>query len=95
MPLNVSSKELIAYSREYAKKELYYISTAMASTLTDQLKIPLAKMKEYLREFTNRVKLYRYDNERFEADCTRLSRSLGLNEMCKEYLEEEENEPHS
>ena len=55
VPLNVSSTELIACSREFAKKELYYISTAMASTLTDQLKIPLAKMKEYIRGISQAI----------------------------------------
>ena len=91
-PLNVSSKELIACAREFAKKELLFMATASAMTLQKDLLLPLVIVKEYLTAFSKRVQEYRYDQRRFEEDSEKLNRSVGLNEICKEYMEEQNAE---
>lgn len=88
-PLNVGSKELIACAREYAKSELQFMATASAMTLQKDLVLPLVIVKEYLTAFSGRVQEYRYNQEKYEKDCEKLNKSLGLNEICKEYLEEQ------
>lgn len=91
-PLNVSSGELVACAREYAKKELLFMATASAMTLQKELSLPLVVMKEYLTVFNNRVQEYRYNQEQYERDCDKLNKSLGLNEICKEYMEDQNAE---
>jgi len=91
-PLNVSSKELIACAREYAKSELMFMATAAAMTLQKDLALPLVVVKEYVTAFNNRVQEYRYNPEQYEKDCDKLNKSLGLNEICKEYMEEQNAE---
>lgn len=91
-PLNVSSKELIECAREYAKSELMFMATAAAMTLQKDLALPLVVIKEYLTAFNNRVQEYRYNQEQYEKDCDKLNKSLGLNEICKEYMEEQNAE---
>lgn len=87
-PLNVSSKELIVCAREFAKEELHYMSTASAITMTEDLRLPLAVVKEYLTAFNNKVQEYRYNPQQYEEDNKKLNRSLGLNQICKEFMEE-------
>lgn len=91
-PLNVSSKELIAFSREYAVKEIHFMAIAAAMTLTKELMLPFASVKEYLTAFNNRMQEYRYNQQQYEEDCKKLNRSIGIKEICKEYMEEENAE---
>ena len=91
-PLKVSSKELVACARAYSKKELLFMATAAAMTLTKELMLPFASVKEYLTAFNNRIQEYRYNQQQYEEDCKKLNRSVGLNEICKEYMEEENAE---
>lgn len=92
LPLNVSSKELLACTKKYAQKELLFMATATAMTLQKDLLLPLLVIKEYLTAFNNRVQEYRYNPERFEEDSEKLSRSIGLNEIYKQYMEEQNAE---
>lgn len=92
LPLNVSGKELTACAREHAKVELLFMATASAMTLQKDLLLPLVVVKEYLTAFNNRVQEYRYNPERFEEDSEKLSRSIGLNEIYKQYMEEQNAE---
>ena len=68
------------------------MATAAAMTLQKDLALPLVVIKEYLTAFNNRVQEYRYSQEQYEKDCDKLNKSLGLNEICKEYMEEQNAE---
>ena len=92
LPLNVSATELTALARIKAKEELLMVATASASTLTEHIKMPPSTVMSYLKEFNSRVDLYRANPEEYEAAQTRLNRNIGLNEVCKSYtMEDEEN----
>lgn len=91
-PLNVSRAELVQAARYRAKDELQFVATASASTLTEFIKMPPSRVLEYLREFNRRVDLYRYSPEEYEAAQTRLNLNIGLNDVCKSFvMEDEEN----
>lgn len=93
LPLNVSAAELTAVARIRAKEELLMVATASASTLAEHIKMPPSKVKEYLKEFNNRVDLYRVNPEEYAAAQERLNRNIGLNEVCKSYtMEDKEDE---
>ena len=89
-PLNVSSTELIAAARMRAKDELQFVATATASTLTEHIKMPPSKVLEYLKEFNRRVVLFQHDPAEYEAAQTRLKLNIGLNDVCKLFVTEEE-----
>ena len=92
VPLNVSRAELIQAARMRAKNELQFVATASASTLTEFIKMPPSKVLEYLREFNRRVELFRDSPEEYESAQVRLNLNIGLNEVCKSFvMEEEEN----
>ncbi len=90
VPLNVSSAELINAARIRAKDELQFVATATASTLTEYIKMPPSKVLEYLREFNRRVVLYQHNPEEYEAAQARLNLNIGLNDVCRLFNEEEE-----
>ena len=89
-PLNVSRAELIEAARYRAKDELQFVATATASTLTEFIKMPPSKVLDYLREFNRRVKLYQYNPDEYEAAQTRLNLNIGLNDVCRLFTEEDE-----
>lgn len=92
LPLNVSSMELTAVARIRAQEELMMVATASASTLVEHIKMPPSTVMSYLKEFNNRVDLYRANPEEYEAAQMRLNRNIGLNEVCKSYqMEDKEN----
>ena len=88
VPLNVSRQELIACAREFAHEELYIIATAMAKTLAEHVKLPMSMLKDYLKHFNDLVAVYHADNDKYKADQKELSVDYRLNEMCREYTEE-------
>lgn len=90
VPLNVSSAELIAAARVRAKDELQFVATATASTLTEHIKMPPSRVLDYLREFNRRVALYQHNPEEYEAAQARLNLNIGLNDVCRLFTEEEE-----
>lgn len=93
LPLNVSSTELTAVARIRAQEELLMVATASASTLAEHIKMPPSTVMSYLKEFNNRVDLYRGNPEEYAAAQERLNRNIGLNEVCKSYaMEDKEDE---
>ena len=92
VPLNVSRYELIAVAREYSKAELMFVATAMATTLTDKIKMPPMVIKEFLRHFNDLVDVYRADQEQFKLDQEKLDRNMILNDVCKNFVQEDEND---
>lgn len=92
LPLNVSATELTAVARIRAKEELMMVATASASTLAEHIKMPPSMVLTYLKEFNNRVDLYRGNPEEYAAAQERLNRNIGLNEVCKSYTMEDEED---
>lgn len=90
VPLNVSSAELINAARVRAKDELQFVATATASTLTEHIKMPPSRVLDYLREFNRRVHLYQHNPEEYEAAQARLNLNIGLNDVCRLFNEEDE-----
>lgn len=90
VPLNVKASELIAVARARAKDELQFVATATASTLIEYIKMPPSKVLDYLREFNRRVVLYQHDPAEYEATQMRLNKNIGLNDVCKLFVEEDE-----
>lgn len=91
LPMNVSRIELTALARARAKEELMIVATAMATTLTRDMKMPPIMVMEFLRKFNNRTDVYRMDNEQLAADQDELDHNYYMNEMIKNYLEEDKS----
>ena len=91
-PLNVSAKELTVAARARAHEELLFVATASAATLADHIKMPPSRVLDYLKEFNHRVDIYRKDPDAFREAQQKLDRNLGLNEVCKSYVMEEEED---
>ena len=87
LPRNVSRTELTAVARGRAKEELMFVATAMATTLTDHIKMPPLVITDYLKHFNELIELYRIDKRRFESDQQRLDRNYAVNAACKQFLE--------
>ena len=68
------------------------VATASASTLAEHIKMPPSMVMSYLKEFNNRVDLYRANPEEFAAAQKRLDRNIGLNEVCKSYVMEDKED---
>lgn len=88
VPLNVTSKELTAVARARARDELMFVATAMAETLSKDLKLPPSVLKEFLSGFNEKVELFRYDHEAFENAMSELDRNFAMQNMCKRFLRE-------
>ncbi len=88
VPLNVNRNELIACTRVYAKEEFMIISTAMAITLTEHLKLPPSILKDYLKYFNNLVQKYRDDEEKCKTDQQKMERNYSLITLCREWDKE-------
>lgn len=88
--LNVRHEELIAVARGRSHKELLFVATAMADTMSSFLKLPPSIMKDYLYEFNARIELYRMDEEVFNAVNDRLTKDLGLNAICTAFCEDKD-----
>ena len=89
-PLNVSRAELIQAARLRAKDELQFVATATASTLTEHIKMPPSRVLDFLREFNRRVLLFQQSPEEYEAAQIRLNLNIGLNDVCRLFNQEEE-----
>lgn len=90
VPLNVSRAELIQAARLRAKDELQFVATATASTLTEHIKMPPSRVLDYLREFNRRVLLFQTNPEEYEAAQARLNLNIGLNDVCRLFNQEDE-----
>ena len=91
LPMNVSRQELTAVARMRAKEELMIVATAMATTLTDHIKMPPSITKDFLRYFNNLTDIYRMDPEQLKQDQERLDKNYYMNQICKDFLEENES----
>lgn len=88
-PLNVSRHELTAVARVRAKDELLFVATAMAATMVEDMRTPPSIVREFLAQFNARVERYRMDPGEFRQAFERMGRNVGLNEVCRSFLEEE------
>lgn len=92
LPMNVSRQELTALARARAKEELMFVATSMATTLTKDIKLPPMMVKEFLVKFNDRIDVYRMDKEQYEVDQSKLDNDYLLNQMVRDYLEEEKKD---
>lgn len=86
--LNVRREELIAAARGRSRKELMFVATAMAETMRNYLKLPPSVMKDYLCKFNEKIEEYRMNSGLFKADQDKLTRDIGLNAICAEFIED-------
>ena len=89
IPLNVSSNELTLVARARAKEELMIVATAMADTMSLDMKLPPSVILDFLRKFNHKVDIFRYDKEALELAQEKLNSMYALNETIKKFNEEE------
>lgn len=89
LPLNVSNKELTQVARIRAREELMIVATALAETVTQDMKLPPSVSIDFLRMFNQKVDSYRYDKETLEKAQDKLNSMYALNELVKKFNEEE------
>ncbi len=88
-PLNISQSELTAVARIRAKDELMIVATAMADTMSLDMKLPPSVILDFLRKFNQKVDIFRYDKEALEKAQEKLNSLYALNETIKKFNEEE------
>jgi len=89
IPLNVSQQELTAVARIRAKEELIIVATALAETVTQDMKLPPSVAIDFLRKFNQKVDAFRYDKEALEKSQDKLNSMYALNEIVKKFNEED------
>lgn len=89
IPLNVSRYELTQVARLRAREELMIVATAMADTMSNEMKLPPSVILDFLRKFNQKVDVFRYDKEALEKAQTKLDSMYALNETIKRFNEED------
>jgi len=89
MPLNVSQRELTQLARIRAKEELIVVATALAETVTQDMKLPPSVAMDFLKKFNQKVDVFRYDVDALRKAQDKLDSMYALNEMVKKFNEEE------
>jgi hypothetical protein len=89
VPLNVNRYELTQIARERAKEELIVVATALAETVTQDMKLPPSVAMDFLKKFNDKVGVFRYDAEALGKAQAKLDSMYALNEMVKQFNEEE------
>lgn len=89
LPLNVNHRELSQIARVKAKEELMIVATAMADTMSNDMKLPPSVIVDFLRRFNKKVDEFRYDKEKLEKVQAKLNSLHTLNETIKKFNEED------
>ena len=84
-----SQKEIIAIARSVADEEFMRIATAVASTVSHDLKLPPSKVREFLKGLNDKMDDYRADPEVMKKAQQELDDNFVMNETIKKFLEEE------
>lgn len=88
-PLNISQAELTQVARIRAKEELMIVATALAETVTQDMKLPPSVAMEFLRKFNDKVDVFRYDQDALRKAQAKLDSMYALNEMVKKFNKED------
>lgn len=88
-PLNISQAELTAVARIKAKEELMVVATALAETVTQDMKLPPSVAVDFLKKFNTKVDIFRYDSDALGKAQEKLNSMYALNEMVKKFNEED------
>jgi len=88
-PLNISQSELTQVARIRAKEELMIVATALAETVTQDMKLPPSVAMEFLRKFNGKVDVFRYDQDALRKAQAKLDSMYALNEMVKKFNKED------
>jgi hypothetical protein len=90
LPIGVSRNELTVLARAHAKEELMIVATAMADTMSSDMKLPPSVILDYLRKFNKKVDLFRYDKDSLQKSQLKLDSMYALNETIRRFNNEEE-----
>ncbi len=65
------------------------VATAMADTMSLDMKLPPSVILDFLRKFNQKVDIFRYDKEALERAQEKLNSLYALNETIKKFNEED------
>lgn len=91
LPLNVSPDELTEIARLRVHDELMCVSTALATALTDGLKLAPSYITEFLIIFNQLVDVYRADPEALKKAMDALGRYPQFDEIQERYSKYKED----
>lgn len=89
LPLNVNHRELTAIARGKAKEELMIVATALADTVSRDMKLPPSIVADFLRKFNGKVALFRDNKEEMERVQLKLDSMSSLVETVRKFNEED------
>lgn len=92
IPLNVSPDELTELTRLHIHDELMCVSTALATGLTEGLKLPPSYITKFLIVFNELVDVYRADQEELKKAMDALSMYPGFEQITQKYNEYKETQ---
>lgn len=92
LPLNVSPDELTELTRLRIHDELMCVSTALATGLTEGLKLPPSYITKFLIVFNELVDIYRADQEELKKAMDALSMYPGFEQITQKYNEYKETQ---
>lgn len=92
IPLNVSPDELTELTRLRIHDELMCVSTALATALTDGLKLPPSYITDFLIVFNDLVDVYRADPDALKKAQDALSMYPGFDQITERYNKYKEDQ---
>ncbi len=89
LPLNINHRELTAIARGKAREELIVVATALADTVSRDMKLPPSIVADFLRKFNSKVELFRESKEEMERVQLKLDSMSSLVETIRKFNEED------
>lgn len=88
LPRNIDRQSISAMARAFIEPELKVISTALAWTQKNVMKLTPSQTSKFLEAFNHQVDLYRHDDEAMKAAWYELDADWGLQESSKKFMED-------